>query len=126
MKKWLNINYTYYNNYDLFMEVVEHYKPYQKFFNFTVIDDGSQDEPLTPKNLPKDWKGYRIEQDLGWGNEVCRNILMRNTTHEWNALLDLDIVIDLATSAQAPHRLQLAMQRFPDEILLRPIAWTAF
>ncbi len=92
--KWLNINYTYYNNYDLFMEVVEHYKPYEKYFNFTVIDDGSQDEPLTSVNLPENWKGYRVEQDLGWGNEVCRNILMRKTNFMWNALLDMDIVID--------------------------------
>ena len=92
--KWLNINYTYYNNYDLFMEVVEHYKPYEKYFNFTVIDDGSQDEPLTSENLPENWKGYRVEQDLGWGNEVCRNILMRKTNFMWNALLDMDIVID--------------------------------
>ena len=76
------------------MEVVEHYKPYEKYFDFTVIDDGSQDEPLTSENLPENWKGYRVEQDLGWGNEVCRNILMRKTKHRWNALLDLDIVID--------------------------------
>ena len=95
MNKWLNINYTYYNNYDLFMEVVEHYKPYEKYFNFTVIDDGSQDEPLTSENLPENWKGYRVEQDFGWGNEVCRNILMRKTNFTWNALLDMDIVIDL-------------------------------
>ena len=94
-KKWLNINYTYYNNYDLFMEVVEHYKPYEKYFQFTVIDDGSQDEPLTSENLPENWKGYRVEQDLGWGNEVCRNILMRKTNHRWNALMDMDLVIDL-------------------------------
>jgi len=95
MNKWLNINYTYYNNYDLFMEVVEHYKPYEKYFQFTVIDDGSQDEPLTSENLPENWKGYRVEQDYGWGNEVCRNVLMKKTRFRWNALMDMDLVIDL-------------------------------
>ena len=76
------------------MEVVEHYKPYEKHFNFTVIDDGSQKEPLTSENLPENWKGYRVEEDFGWGNEVCRNILMKKTGFRWNALMDMDLVID--------------------------------
>ena len=112
------------------MEVVEHYKPYQKFFNFTVIDDGSQDEPLTPKNLPKDWKGYRIEQDLGWGNEVCRNILMRNTQHEWNALLDLDIVIDLddkkCREALIWDKKEANFHRFYGMLYELPVTWQFF
>ena len=91
----IRINYTYYNNPELLQEVIEFYEPYKDSFNFSIIDDGSQEHPLTKQMLPDYWAGYRIEEDLGWGNEVARNILMRHTPNVWNALLDLDIVIDL-------------------------------
>lgn len=91
----LRINYSYYNNYELLKQVIDYYEPYKDVFDFSIIDDGSQIEPLTKEILP-DWiRGYRITEDLGWGNEVCKNILMRETANEWNALMDLDYVIDL-------------------------------
>lgn len=90
----MRINYTYYNNYELLAKVIEHYEPIKDVFAFTVIDDGSSREPLTRDMLP-DWiRGLRVTEDHGWGNEVCRNILMRETDHQWNALLDLDYVIE--------------------------------
>jgi hypothetical protein len=93
----VHIIYTYYNNYDLFMEVVEHYNKYpqiiRKGFTFSVIDDGSQDAPLTKENLPNGWNGYRIEEDRGWGNEVARNIMGKINTNEWMCFIDMDYVI---------------------------------
>jgi hypothetical protein len=88
----LNINYTYYNNYKLLEEVVKHYEDYNQF-KFTIIDDGSKREPISRDMVPSHWTVYRVEEDRGWGNEVCRNILMRETNTEWNALMDLDYVI---------------------------------
>lgn len=96
MTEKIRINYTYYNNPDLLQKVIDYYEPYADEFDFAVIDDGSQVHPLTRDMLPNHWIGYRIEEDLGWGNEVARNILMRRTHNIWNALLDLDIVIDLS------------------------------
>jgi hypothetical protein len=96
MNEKIRINYTYYNNPELLQEVIQYYEPYSNEFDFSVIDDGSQIHPLTKDMLPDNWIGYRIEEDLGWGNEVARNILMRRTSNTWNALLDLDIVIDLS------------------------------
>lgn len=96
MSEKIRINYTYYNNSELLQKVIEHYEPYADQFDFSVIDDGSLIDPLTKDMLPDYWTGYRIEEDLGWGNEVARNILMRKTSNVWNALLDLDIVIDLS------------------------------
>jgi hypothetical protein len=93
----LNVNYTYYENIDLFKEVVEYYEPFKddRFLKFTVIDDGSSKNPLTRDDVPHWWDLYRVKTDLGWGNEICRNLLMRLTKYEWNALIDLDYVIKL-------------------------------
>ena len=91
----IRINYSYYNNYELLDTIIKYYEPYKEYFKFTIIDDGSQIEPLTRDLLPEWITGYRITEDLGWGNEVCKNILMRETDCEWNALMDLDYVIDL-------------------------------
>lgn len=95
-----NINYTYYENYDLLDQIIKYYTPFKddRSFKFTIIDDGSSRQPLSRKNIPKWWTLYRIEQDLGWGNEICRNILMRNTPQNWNVLIDLDYLIDLEDS----------------------------
>lgn len=75
--------------------IIKYYEPFKDLFDFTIIDDGSQIEPLSRKILP-DWiRGIRIEEDHGWGNEVCKNILIRESANEWNALFDLDYIIDL-------------------------------
>jgi len=93
----LTINYTYYNNPELLDQVVKHYEPFydDEWFNFTIIDDGSQDHPLTAGSLPDAWRILRIPEDHGWGNEICKNLLIRNSETTWNALIDLDYVIDL-------------------------------
>ena len=90
----ITVNYTYYNNYKLLEEVVRFYEDAASDLTFTIIDDGSQREPLIRDMIPDSWKAIRVEQDHGWGNEICRNILMRETDTEWNALMDLDYVID--------------------------------
>ena len=93
----LCINYTYYNNPELLKEVVDYYEPFSNDsnFSFTIIDDGSQDDPLTLDMIPDSWTALRVTEDHGWGNEICRNILMRTTPYRWNALMDLDYVICL-------------------------------
>jgi len=91
----ITINYTYYNNKELFLTVQDWYRPFKDKFNFVVIDDGSQDEPISRTFVEDWWKILRIEEDYGWGNEVARNLLMKNSPTEWNCLMDLDIVIDL-------------------------------
>jgi len=91
------INYTYYNNPELLKEVVDYYEPFYSDanFSFNIIDDGSQDVPLTLDMIPDSWTALRVTEDHGWGNEICRNILMRTTSYKWNALMDLDYVICL-------------------------------
>lgn len=91
----IRLNYTYYNNKKLLEKVVNIYEPFRNWFDFTIIDDGSQINPLTRQDLPDYWKILRVEEDLGWGNEVCRNLLMRNTFNTWNILIDLDVILDL-------------------------------
>lgn len=95
----LNVNYCYYNNLRLFEEIIDYYEPFKDdpHFHFTVIDDGSQINPLSRDNVPSWWTLYRVEEDYGWGNEMCKNLLMSLTKYMWNALLDMEYIIDLLT-----------------------------
>tara|TARA_R110000772_G_scaffold107704_1_gene210293 strand:- start:12963 stop:13673 length:711 start_codon:yes stop_codon:yes gene_type:complete len=92
-----SINYTYYENADLFKDLVAYYEPYKNQFEFNIIDDGSQKEPLSRDIVPSWWNLYRIEEDYGWGNEICKNILIKRSRSPWCIVLDLDYVIDLRT-----------------------------
>ena len=93
----LTVSYTYYNNKKLLKEVAEYYDKIKAYehFKFMVMDDGSQEEPIELDDLPEYWTILRKETDDGWGNEVCRNIMMREVDTDWVALLDLDYIIDL-------------------------------
>ena len=91
----IRINYTYYNSPEVFQEIIDWYNeadPYHSF-DYTVIDDGSQSKPITDMNVPSRWRILRIEDDLGWNNEGARNCLMRDTSNQWNLLLDSDWII---------------------------------
>ena len=92
----VRINYTYYNSPEVFKSIIDWYEkcdPYNSF-DYTVIDDGSQIHPITEIEVPPRWRILRIDEDLGWNNEGARNCLMRDTSNEWNLVLDSDWVID--------------------------------
>lgn len=92
----IRINYTYYNSPEVFQEIVDWYNYADPFgsFDYTVIDDGSQKQPITDFiDIPARWRVLRIEDDLGWNNEGARNCLMRDTQNQWNLVLDSDWVI---------------------------------
>lgn len=93
----ITINYTYYNNRSYFEDLISYYTPFSKEFNFTVIDDGSQEHPLSRRWVPEWWRVLRITEDHGWGNEVARNILMKETNTDWNVLIDIDYRLTYST-----------------------------
>ena len=92
----IRINYTYYNSPDIFQTIIDWYNSADPFhsFDYTVIDDGSQDKPITDMDVPEHWRVLRIDEDLGWNNEGARNCLMKETSNNWNLLLDSDWVIN--------------------------------
>jgi len=71
-------------------DMIDYYLPYKDKFKFTVIDDGSKIQPASREWIPEWWRILQVTEDLGWGNEVCRNILMKETTTDWNVMIDLD------------------------------------
>ena len=92
----IRLNYTYYNSPDIMGRIFDWYNkidPDGRLWDYTVIDDGSQTIPITEINVPKHWTVLRIEKDHGWNNEGAKNCLMRDTTNNWNFLLDSDWVI---------------------------------
>lgn len=96
----ITINYSYYNNLDLFKWIRDYYLALDtNNFHFTIVDDGSKDIPLPISEVPKDWSIYKITEDIGWNANGVRNLLMSQTTTKWNINIDLDRVI-------APQTLQ--------------------
>ena len=92
----LRLNYTYYNSKEIMERIFNWYAkidPDGRLFDYTVIDDGSQDIPITECDIPDWWTVLRIDEDLGWNNEGARNCLMRDTQNEWNLMMDSDWVI---------------------------------
>tara|TARA_R110002126_G_scaffold147165_5_gene293228 strand:- start:2459 stop:3283 length:825 start_codon:yes stop_codon:yes gene_type:complete len=92
----LRINYTYYNSKEIMERIFDWYTkidPDGRLYDYTVIDDGSQEIPLTECNIPDWWTVLRIDKDLGWNNEGARNCLMRDTSNCWNLLMDSDWLI---------------------------------
>jgi|TARA_R110000764_G_scaffold104886_2_gene190546 hypothetical protein len=92
----LRLNYTYYNSKETMERIFNWYlkiDPDGRVFDYTVIDDGSQEIPITECNVPDHWTVLRIDKDHGWNNEGARNCLMRDTSNKWNLLMDSDWLI---------------------------------
>jgi len=92
----LRINYTYYNSPEITQRIFDWYSkidPGGELFDYTIIDDGSQDKPITDMEVPHWWTVLRIDKDHGWNNEGARNCLIQDSTNEWNLMLDSDWVI---------------------------------
>jgi hypothetical protein len=114
----VRVNYTYYNSPDVFQKIIDWYErcdPYSSF-DYTVIDDGSQDSPITNMTIPNRWRVLRIDKDYGWNNEGARNCLMKDSSNEWNLILDSDWVIDALNLNRI--RFQIARGLKPQAIYL--------
>ena len=64
----LRLNYTYYNSKEIMERIFNWYAkidPDGRLFDYTVIDDGSQEVPITECDIPDWWTVLRIEEDLG-------------------------------------------------------------
>ena len=93
----ITCNVTYYNEpiwlrwwYKTFKRLHEDGVP----FILAIGDDGSQREPAEEffnKHLPlPNMKLFRVTEDIGFNSHGTRNLLMKQTTTEWNMLSDID------------------------------------
>lgn len=105
----IRINYSYYNNESLLKFIVNYYQSLDcTDYVFSICDDGSQEQPIDLKLVPKDWIVYRVNEDIGWNVHGVKNLLMKETNTKWNVIIDIDRVI-------SPQSLQYIRQNKLDE-----------
>ena len=88
----ITIGTTYYDNYEAFKNLVDHYKSWDDY-KFIVVDDGSPKRPLEKNDVPSNWSLYRVTEDIGFNNEGCRNLIVHECETEWVCLHDLDYLL---------------------------------
>jgi hypothetical protein len=88
MQRKITIGTTYYNNPDNLKGFLKNHLEYCD--EFLIVDDGS--EIPMDKHLPKDEriKAFKVKKDYGFNSHGCRNLIMKQTSNEWNILLDID------------------------------------
>lgn len=93
----ITINITYYNEpkwlqwwYDTIKQLHENGND----FIFTVCDDGSMREPAEQffeRNVPLPcMRLYRVIDDIGFNSHGARNLLVKQSTTDWNMMSDID------------------------------------
>lgn len=93
----ISINVTYYNEprllkwwYDSIVQLSE--QGYDFILN--IGDDGSMKDPAInffEKHTPsKNMHLFRVKHDIGFNSHGTRNLLMKNTTTDWNWMSDID------------------------------------
>ena len=96
----LSFNITYYNEphflqwwYSTFKRLHEN----GLAINLNIVDDGSQNRPAIDffeKYQPPDtFRLFRVKEDIGFNSHGCRNLLMQQTTTDWNVLCDIDLTV---------------------------------
>jgi len=88
----ITIGTTYYDNYEAFKALVDHYKSWDDY-KFIVVDDGSPKRPLEKNDVPANWSLYRVTEDIGFNSEGCRNLIVHQCETEWVCLHDVDYLL---------------------------------
>lgn len=97
----------YYENPQMLQEQYRHLRilpeEVRNNLNYIVVDDGS---PVSPAVLPEPELGlstpmqlFRMEVDVAWNQDACRNIGVKHALTEWVMLTDMDHVVPVETLA---------------------------
>lgn len=113
----ISINITYYNEPHF---IKWWYQFHNKLldngceFMLNIGDDGSQRSPATAffeKNPPnKFMRLFRVKEDIGFNSHGVRNLLMKETTTDWNIMTDIDRHYPLDTMTSI-HDKEYTLQR---------------
>lgn len=93
----ISINVTYYNEPHFLRWWYETHNRILDLgcdYILNIGDDGSQSKPAVDffeKNLPNTrTRLFRVKEDIGFNSHGTRNLLMQQTTTEWNLMTDID------------------------------------
>ncbi len=73
-------------------------KKYRDYISVIIVDDGSPDHPAFAEDLDgMSLQIFRMQQDIRWNQDACRNIGAREATTEWLLLTDMDHMVPSKT-----------------------------
>jgi len=68
--------------------------------SLNVVDDGSPDNPAKPPDTPlgiKSFRLFRMEVDVPWNQDACRNLAVDQADDGWLLLTDMDHLVPIQT-----------------------------
>lgn len=92
----LTINIPYFNDGKYLLMWLDHMYELEEYTDvqFCVCDDASTkvsaESIIRSSGVPRNLKLYRVKDNLGFNAHGCRNLMMKETTTEWNLLIDVD------------------------------------
>lgn len=91
----ITLSLSYYNDGFHLKDQLEEFKKYPNNLKIQIIDDGSQEDPITNylSIIPKKVDIFRIEEDLLWNIPGSRNLSATVATTPWLLILDMDQII---------------------------------
>lgn len=96
MKRKITIGTTYYENPSYLHNFIQKHGEYAD--EIIIVDDGSSIYPIEEQmdfgsllaTIMKKTKIYKVLEDHGFNSHGCRNLIMSESSNEWNILLDID------------------------------------
>ena len=93
-KPLLSIIYSYYNQPEMLVKIVEIINTYSKEIReeieVIIVDDGSMIKPLEKPLFKCLYRCFRIMEDIGFNNGGSKNIGILNAEGSWCMIMDLD------------------------------------
>lgn len=85
-------------------------------FEYVVVDDGSPRSPADPPSweLTYGFQLWRMDQDIRWNQDACRNLGVKYAKHPWVLITDMDHMIPDATlrAVMTEHLSERAAYKF--------------
>lgn len=100
----ITIIMAYYENYGMLKRQYDNFrsvpKEYRKNLKYIVVDDGSPNKPALspdPQLSPMGFALYRMQVDIPWNQDACRNLGVMQSEPGWILLTDMDHLIPINT-----------------------------
>lgn len=69
-----------------------------------IVDDGSPNHPAKPEEIGADLQIYRMDKDVRWNQDACRNIGYHHAQTQWMLMTDMDHVVPEETWSRLVFR----------------------
>ena len=93
----ITLSLSYYNDGKYLDAQLCEFKKYPSNIKIQIIDDGSQDDPITRhlQKIPDNIDIFKIKEDIPWNIPGSRNLSATVATTPWLLILDMDQIITL-------------------------------